>query len=165
MAAARALFRRAAGVSDSPSEVLTRVNEALMKDLPAGRFVTMAYLVLDPSQGLVRCANAGHPAFLLMPDHGEPVSLETTHGFPLGLMPSRYSEVAAKLECGSSILIYSDGVLEATDGGGQEYGGGRLVEFAHGRDVSASSLLADVRRFTAGGALSDDATAVVVRRL
>jgi phosphoserine phosphatase RsbU/P len=165
MAAARTLLRRAAGVSDSPSEVLTRVNEALMKDLPAGRFVTMAYLVLDPGQGLVRGANAGHPAFLLMHDHAEPVSLETTHGYPLGLMASRYSEVEAKLECGTAILIYSDGVLEATDAVGQEYGGSRLLDFAHGPKVCAKSLLADVQRFTAGGTLSDDATAVVVRRL
>lgn len=165
MAAARTLLRRAAGVSDSPSEVLTRVNEALMKDLPAGRFVTMAYLVLDPGEGQVRAANAGHPASLLMADRAEPIALETTHGYPLGMMASRYSEVETDLKCGSAILIYSDGVLEATDNVGEEYGGARLTQFAHGREVSAKSLLADVQRFTAGGALSDDATAVVVRRL
>ena len=165
MAAARTLVRRAAGVSDSPSEVLARVNEALMKDLPAGRFVTMAYMVLDPGEGVVRIANAGHPAFLLMADCASPMALETEHGYPLGLMASRYSEVQAKLESGSAMLIYSDGVLEATDSVGEEYGGARLLEFAHGRKISAKTLLADVQKFSQGGALSDDATAVVVRRL
>lgn len=165
MAAARTLLRRAAGVSDSPSEVLTRVNEALVKDLPEGRFVTMAYLVLDPDRGLVTAANAGHPAPLLMGDGPKPVSLETSHGYPLGMMTSRYPEVEVKLERGDCMLIYSDGVLEATDAKGEEYGATRLIEFLRRREISAQDLLVDVQNFTRGGALSDDATAIVVRRM
>jgi sigma-B regulation protein RsbU (phosphoserine phosphatase) len=165
MAAARTLLRRAAGVSDSPSEVLTRVNEALMKDLPEGRFVTMAYLVLDSGGGLVKAATAGHPPPLLMGDRREPTSLETTHGYPLGMMTSRYSEVGVKLTSGDRMLIYSDGVLESTNSQDEEYGAARLAEFLRGRDVSAKNLIADVQTFTRDGALSDDATAIVVRRV
>jgi phosphoserine phosphatase RsbU/P len=165
MAGARTLLRRAAGVSDSPSEVLTKVNEALMKDLPEGRFVTMAYLVLDSDDGLVKAASAGHPAPLLMGDRHPPAPLETSHGYPLGMMASRYSEVGVELKSGDRVLVYSDGVLEATNRHGEEYGSGRLVEFLHGREVSAQDLLADVQNFTRDGALSDDATAIVVRRV
>ncbi len=165
MAAGRTLLRRAAGVSDSPSEVLTRVNEALVKDLPEGRFVTMAYLVLDPDRGLVTAANAGHPAPLLMSDGPTPVSLETSHGYPLGMMTSKYPEVQVKLKAGDCMLIYSDGVLEATDGRGEEYGAARLSEFMRRREISAQDLLVDMQNFTNGGALSDDATAIVVRRM
>lgn len=164
MAAARTLLRRAANVSDSPSEVLTRVNEALIKDLPQGRFVTMAYLVLDSRHGMVRAANAGHPAFLLSGARPEPMLLETTHGYPLGLMASQYTEIQHNMECGHAIVVYSDGVLEATGDNGEEYGGVRLVDFVRGRELSAKALLADVQSFIRGGALSDDATAVVVRR-
>jgi sigma-B regulation protein RsbU (phosphoserine phosphatase) len=164
MAATRALLRRAAALSDSPSEVLTKVNEALLKDLPDGRFVTMSYLVLDPGDDLVKAANAGHPAPLLMGNRSEPVSFETSHGYPLGLMTSQYSEVRVKLKSGDRMLIYSDGVLEATDGQGNEYGAARLVEFLRGRNTSAKDLLADVQNFTRDGALSDDATAIFVRR-
>ena len=164
MAAARTLLRRAADVSAAPGEVLMRVNDALMKDLPQGRFVTMAYLVLDCGRGVVRAANAGHPAFLLSARSAAPTLLETTHGYPLGLMASQYSEIEVNMECGNCIVIYSDGVLEATGANGEEYGGVRLVEFVRGREVSAKTLLADVQSFIRGGALSDDATAVVVRR-
>lgn len=164
MAAARTLLRRAANVSESPAEVLARVNDALIKDLPQGRFVTMAYLVLDGGRSVVRAANAGHPAFLLSGRGAAPTQLETTHGYPLGLMASQYSEIEVNMECGNSIVIYSDGVLEATGDNGEEYGGVRLAEFVRGRDVSAKALLEDVQSFIRGGALSDDATAVVVRR-
>jgi sigma-B regulation protein RsbU (phosphoserine phosphatase) len=164
MAAARTLLRRAADVSASPSEVLARVNDALMKDLPKGRFVTMAYLVLDSGQGIVRAANAGHPACLLSSERAAPTLLETNYGYPLGLMASQYSEIEVNMECGNAIVLYSDGVLEATDETGEEYGGGRLADFARNREVSAKALLADVQSFIRGGALSDDATAVVVRR-
>jgi sigma-B regulation protein RsbU (phosphoserine phosphatase) len=168
MAGARTLLRRAAGLSDSPSEVLTKVNEALMKDLPEGRFVTMSYLVLDPDGGLVKAANAGHPAPLVMGvmgDRHELALLETTHGYPLGMMASQYSEVGVELKAGDRMLVYSDGVLEATNSQGEEYGAGRLVEFLRGQEVSAKDLLADVQNFTREGALSDDATAIVVCRV
>lgn len=165
MAAARTLLRRAAGVSDSPSKVLSRVNEALVKDLPEGRFVTMAYMVLDVASGVMKAANAGHPAPLLMSDGAEPATLETSQGYPLGMMASQYPEVRVKLKSGDRMLVYSDGVLEATDSRGEEYGAARIVEFVRGREISAKNLLADVQEFTRGGALSDDATAIVVRRV
>jgi serine phosphatase RsbU (regulator of sigma subunit) len=81
------------------------------------------------------------------------------------MMTSQYSEVEVKLESGDRMLIYSDGVLEATDSQGEEYGASRLVEFLRERETSAKDLLADVQAFTRGGALSDDATAIVVRRV
>lgn len=165
MAATRALLRRAAGLSHSPSEVLTKVNEALLKDFPEGRFVTMAYLVVDPGAGWVSAANAGHPPPLLMGERSEPAWLATSHGYPLGLMTSQYSEVRVEFEAGDRLLIYSDGVLEASDGQGNEFGAARLVEFLRGRTTSAKDLLADVQNFTRDGALSDDATAIVVRRV
>jgi sigma-B regulation protein RsbU (phosphoserine phosphatase) len=165
MAAARTLLRRAASVSDSPSEVLARLNEALAKDLPAGRFVTMVYLVLESSGGLVRAANAGHPSLLHMSDRRGLTSLESTHGYPLGLLSSQYSEVQAKLDRGDRMMVYSDGVVEAADSRGEEYGNARLVEFMRGQDISAKGLLADVQRFSRGGSLPDDATAIVVRRV
>jgi sigma-B regulation protein RsbU (phosphoserine phosphatase) len=164
MAAARALLRRAASVSDSPSEVLARLNEALAKDLPAGRFVTMAYLVLE-SNGVVHAANAGHPPVLHMSDRAGPAVLEFAHGYPLGLMASQYSEVQAKLNRGDRMMVYSDGVVEAADSKGEEYGNARLVEFLRGRNISAKQLLAEVQKFSRGGTLSDDATAIVVRRV
>jgi len=164
MAAARSLLRRAAAASNSPSEVLTRVNEAMLRDMPEGRFVTMVYLVLDANDGMVTVANAGHPAPLLVDHHATHEVLETAEGYPLGLMPSRYSEANARLQRGDRLLIYSDGLVEATSPNGEEYGASRLLDHMRMRDPSATSLLADVQSFVHGGSLQDDATALVARR-
>lgn len=129
MAATRSLLRRAAGASRSPSEVLTRVNEAIMRDMPESRFVTLVYLLLDVKAGLVTLANAGHPVLLLVANGCQPKSVHTEHGFPLGVMISQYTEAQVRLQPDDRMLIYSDGVLEAASPDGEEYGADRLVEF------------------------------------
>jgi sigma-B regulation protein RsbU (phosphoserine phosphatase) len=164
MAAARSLLRRAATGSRSPSEVLTRLNEVLLKDLPQGRFVTMSYLVLDTRNHLVTVANAGHPYPLLMSNHSGARALETAEGRPLGMMSSIYSELQVKLERGDRVLIYSDGLAEATGLRDEEYGASRFAQVLRSSDVSAREVIADVQRFTAGRELPDDATAIVIRR-
>ena len=164
MAATRSLFRRVAASGESPADVLTKLNESLLKDLPEGRFVTMLYLVLDPATGKLIAASAGHPYPYIMRESG-PAALETPQGFPLGLLPCQYSEVETNLQLGEAALIYSDGVAEACTPDGEEYGEARLAEALRAAKLSAKALLADVQDFTRGGELSDDATAVVVRRL
>jgi sigma-B regulation protein RsbU (phosphoserine phosphatase) len=164
MAAARSLLRRAAAGSRSPSEVLTRLNEVLLKDLPRGRFVTMSYLVLDTKNHLVTVANAGHPYPLHMSHRSEARALETAEGTPLGMMSSRYSELQVRLEPGDRVLVYSDGLAEATGLRDEEYCPARLAQVLAAPDVSAREVIADVQRFTGGRDLSDDATAILIRR-
>jgi sigma-B regulation protein RsbU (phosphoserine phosphatase) len=164
MAAARSLLRRAAVQSRSPSEVLTRLNEVLLKDLPDGRFVTMAYLVLDASRHVFTVANAGHPYPLLMSDRCGAKTLETAEGSPLGLVSSRYAELQVQLEPGDRVLVYSDGLADATSAGDEEYSSARLLEILKSQDVSARGVIADVQKFTGGRDLPDDATAMLIRR-
>jgi phosphoserine phosphatase RsbU/P len=165
MAATRALLRRAAATTRSPAEVLARVNEAMLRDIPEGRFVTLVYLVLDVQTGKVTLANAGHPSPLLVDSRLRPRQLHTEEGYPLGVMACEFSELQTQLEPGDRLLVYSDGLVEATSRGGEEYGLSRLIGCCCGQDVSAKHLLADVLRFTQGGLLSDDATAIVARRI
>jgi len=164
MAATRSLLRRAAAAAKSPGEVLTKLNESIMRDMPEGRFVTIVYLVLDVKTGVVTLANAGHPAPLLVEARSEPRPLQTAEGYPLGMMVSRYSEVQTQLGRGDRLLIYSDGLLEASSPRGEEYGTSRLANHLRTRNACAKTLLADVQTFTHGGMLSDDATAIVARR-
>jgi len=164
MAAARSLLRRAAVQSRSPSEVLTRLNEALLKDLPDQRFVTMAYLVLDARRHVFTVANAGHPYPLLMSDRCGARTLETAEGSPLGLVSSRYTELQVQLEPGDRVLVYSDGLADATSAGDEEYSSARLLEFLKSQDVSARAMIADMQTFTGGRDLPDDATAMLIRR-
>lgn len=164
MSATRSLFRTAAEGLESPSEVLKRLNKALLKDLPVGRFVTLVYFVLDAKRATVRVANGGHPYPLFVREQTNITELKTEKGLPLGLMNSEYSEIRLTLKAGDRVLIYTDGAVEATNGKGMEYGISRLVKSLQEPGVSAQSVLADVQEFAIGGMLSDDATAIVLRR-
>lgn len=162
MSATRSLFRSAAEDATSPAEVLTRLNRSLRKDLPSGRFVTLVYLILDTATATVKIANAGHPYPLYM-SHSGIAELETKEGFPLGLMDSTYDEVSLQLAPRDQLLLYTDGILEATNRDGEDFGVTRLAESFRKPAASAQSLLADVQAFAQGATLADDATAVALR--
>src|SRR6202451_3670562 len=164
MSATRSLFRVAAEGSQSPCEVLTRLNQALLKDLPEGRFVTLVYSILDTKRATVRVANGGHPYPILVREQTNITELQTEEGLPLGLMNSEYSEIGLTLRTGDRVLMYTDGAVEATNGEGQEYGTSRLVKFLQKQGVSAKSVLTEVQEFASGGTRSDDATAILLRR-
>lgn len=163
MSATRSLFRTAAEGSPSPAEVLKRLNKSLVKDLPTGRFVTLVYMILDLENATARLANAGHPSPLCVGGHSGVTELRCESGFPLGLMHSDYSEVEVQLGAGDRVLIYTDGLLEATSNIGEEFGILRLQQALEKPDASAKSVLSDVQQFARGGILADDATAIVLR--
>ena len=88
MATTRGMLRAVAQNSDSPGEVLARVNDALYPDLPSAMFVTCFYAILDPAAGRLRYANAGHD-LPYVHHHGEGTNDLRAKGMPLGLMPER----------------------------------------------------------------------------
>jgi sigma-B regulation protein RsbU (phosphoserine phosphatase) len=161
MSAARALLRTFAPTADSPAAVLAQLNRVLIDDLPPGKFVTMVYAVLDPASRTLTFANAGHPWPLFV--NGDPHFLQTTSGLPLGIFDSGYDEHRVQLPKGSRVLLYSDGITEACSPAGEEYGIERLRSHAKKKKISPETVLQDVRAFTRGRALEDDATLIVVR--
>jgi len=112
----------------------------------------------------VRVANGGHPYPIFVREQTDITELKTEKGLPLGLMNSEYSEIGLTLQTGDRVLMYTDGTVEATNGEGQEYGTSRLVKSLQKPGVSAQSVLTEVQEFASGGTLSDDATALVLRR-
>ncbi|MGC1453344.1 MAG: GAF domain-containing SpoIIE family protein phosphatase [Candidatus Sulfotelmatobacter sp.] len=161
MSATRGVFRSLAEACCTPGEVLTRLNRLLVDDFPAGKFVTMVYAVLDPGTRTVVFANAGHLRPLFIDRHGEQF-LDTERGLPLGLGCGDYSEAQITLSDGSKLVFYSDGITEAEDARAEEYGLSRLAKHAMKAGSSAVSILDDVRAFTNGSSLRDDATVVFV---
>lgn len=161
MSATRGVFRSLAEACCTPGEVLTRLNQLLVDDFPAGKFVTMVYGVLDPSTRTVTFANAGHLRPLLIDDQGEHF-LETERGLPLGLGNGDYSETQITLSPGSRLVFYSDGITEAENSNGEEYGPCRLAEHSLKCSASAVSIVDDVRSFVNGSNLLDDASVVFV---
>jgi sigma-B regulation protein RsbU (phosphoserine phosphatase) len=161
MSATRGMLRSLAEACCTPGEVLTRLNQLLVDDFPAGKFVTMVYAVLDPSTRSVVFANAGHLRPLFIDEEGEHF-LDTERGLPLGLGCGDYSESRIALSKGSKLIFYSDGITEAENANGEEYGLCSLASHAAKPGASAVSIEDDVRSFTNGAALRDDASVVFV---
>lgn len=161
MSATRGMLRSLAEACCTPGEVLTRLNQLLVDDFPAGKFVTMVYAVLDPETRTVIFANAGHLRPLFIDNDGDRF-LETDRGLPLGLGCGDYSETQIVLSPGSKLVFYSDGITEAEDSDEVEYGLGRLADHAAMPGTSAVTIVEDVRTFVNGSNLRDDATVVFV---
>jgi predicted ester cyclase len=121
MASARSMLRAVAQASDySPGDVLRRVNDSLVTDIPPNMFVTCFYAILDPSSGRLLYANAGHDLPYLRQGGGAELR---ARGMPLGLMPGMsYEEKEIVLEAGEAALFYSDGLVEAHDPKGEMFG-------------------------------------------
>lgn len=162
MSATRGMLRSLAEACCSPSEVLTRLNRLLVQDLPSGKFVTLIYAVFDPKNAQLTFANAGHLPPLALTKAG-PKFVETVAGLPLGLGCGEFSESTVQLQPGARLVFYSDGITEATDPTGEEFGSQRLRVHLHEENGSPQSLLETVRRFANGRGLSDDATVVMIR--
>jgi sigma-B regulation protein RsbU (phosphoserine phosphatase) len=160
MSATRALVRSYADRCDSPGEVLERVNRLLVDDLPEGRFVTMVLAVLDPASRVLTFASAGHPWPLLV--NGDAHFLRTASGMALGIAECKFDECSVTLPRSSQLLLYSDGITEARNANGEDYGMKRLCVYAAGKQLSPLAILDEVRTFTQDPALGDDATMIVV---
>ena len=161
MSATRGMLRSLAQTGSGPAEVLTRLNNLMVDDLPVGRFVTMVYAEFDPATRTVRIASAGHlPPLLVEPDGHRWITTE--RGLPLGIAPCEFSETAVTLDPQSRLAIYSDGITEAAIGTGEEYGQERLLAQMKAAEVCVESLLADVKKFVNGAGLRDDATLILL---
>lgn len=160
MSATRGMLRSLAETTCTPGEVLTKLNSLLVNDFPAGKFVTLIYAVLDPKSRTVIFANAGHlhPLFVDSEIH----FLDTERGLPLGLSAGDYSETSVNLSPGSRLVLYTDGITEAVNERGEEYGLERLARHVSSHGASAVSIIGDVRNFTDGLDLRDDASVLFI---
>jgi serine phosphatase RsbU (regulator of sigma subunit)/anti-sigma regulatory factor (Ser/Thr protein kinase) len=167
MSATRSVLRASAQRLVEPGVVLERVNEHLCPDMPAKMFVTCLYGVLDPQSGLLRFANAGHDLPYVKTAQGV-VELRA-RGMPLGLMPGMaYEEKEAVLQPGDSVLLHSDGVVEAHDPDREMFGFPRLkstMAGVSGGQELIDRVLADLDSFTGPGSeQEDDITMVTLQR-
>jgi serine phosphatase RsbU (regulator of sigma subunit)/predicted ester cyclase len=125
MFSTRSMLRAVAQNSESPGDVLRRVNDPLCADIPPSMFVTCFYAILEPKCGRLLYANAGHDLPYLR-QAGEAQELRA-RGMPLGLMPGMgYEEKETILEAGEAVRFYSDGLVEAHDPKGEMFGFPRL---------------------------------------
>jgi serine phosphatase RsbU (regulator of sigma subunit) len=167
MAMAKFVFRSLAREHPEPGDFLAHANDVVVDEIAPGKFITMAYLAVDPARGEVASASAGHPAPRLLLADGTVRALDAT-GLVLGIEAGQdYEEVRADLPPRATIVLYTDGVVEARRRG-EMYGVERLdALLAEKRTLSpaqlAHAIAEDARRY-AGGELGDDLAVVVIRR-
>jgi len=165
MANVQASLRASVRDLDSPARVCGIVNGMLCESIAANKFVTFFCGVLNANTRTFRYCNAGHPYPILVSagaahtlDHG---------GAVLGVFPAwNYQDSSVNLKSGDRLLLFTDGITEAEDAQGEEFGVERVAAFAKAHASSSAAelneqLLAQVSDFC-GAQFQDDATLVVL---
>jgi serine phosphatase RsbU (regulator of sigma subunit) len=166
MSSLQAALRAFASEASPPETVCASVNRLLCGQMIAGRFVTMVYLRLDAARAKLVYANAGHNPPLLARVDGHVETLQSS-GTVLGVFAeAEYASGEVALRSGDRLLLYTDGITEARDKAGEEFGEARLqAALVRNRHLAASDLhqavMSEVTRF-AGAGFEDDATLLAV---
>ena len=148
MMASKIILQSCAMLGRSAAEILTKTNEAICSNNMEEMFVTVWLGILEISTGRLTAANAGHEYPVLKKPDGPYELLKDRHGFVLGGMDGvTYREYELKLEPGSRLFLYTDGVPEATDAAEQMFGTERMLA-ALNKDPEArpEDTLRNVRR-------------------
>lgn len=170
MAFLRASLRAAIHVGYAPHISMSKMNYLLWESIENHQFVTAFYGVLDATNRTLAYANAGHnPPLLIEPD-GTYRYIERGE-LPLGMFKdARFYEYYLSIEAGQTLVLYTDGVTEANDESGEEYGRERLADIAReARHLTAREMIPfihnDVIRWTNGRGADDDITFVIVKAI
>ena len=170
MAFLRASLRAASHIGYAPHISMSKVNYLLCESIERNQFVTAFYGILDATNRTLAYSNAGHNPPLLMDADGK-ARFEERGGVPLGMFrDSRYYEYYATIDPGQVLVLYTDGVTEAMNPAGEDYGRDRLVDAVRRcRDLSAREMIdfihRDVVEWTDGLGLTDDVTFFIVKAL
>jgi sigma-B regulation protein RsbU (phosphoserine phosphatase) len=170
MAFLRASLRAATHIGYATHISMTKVNFLLWESIERNQFITAFYGVLDASNKTISYANAGHNPPLLLETNGDFRFLERG-GMPLGMFrDTRYYEYFLSLTKGQVLVLYTDGVTEATSTSGQEYGRERLAETVKKcKHLSAREMVTfihrDVMDWTGGRGADDDLTLFIIKTL
>lgn len=151
-------------------EVLTRVNQLLF-ETSVHRFATMFYAIYAPAERTLVWTNAGHCAPVLVRGLGQVCARLDSLTLPVGILPAiAATQQTIQMDPGDRIIVVSDGITEACDCRGEEFGDGRLLRMVRkGGFVPAarlcSSVLDAVKHFSRGCLRADDRSVVVVNVL
>ncbi len=175
MAMCRSVLRSVASTGESAAGVLRQVNRQLYPDIREDMFISMAYLVIQKTADTIMLARAGHDAPLLFRAADRTVTKVNPPGMALGIDSGNvFDRVTAdfkvRLDPGDCLILYTDGVTEALDLNGSEFGIGRLIEVIQaGAGESAATIVNrvtdTVKAFVGNQPQTDDITLVAIRKL
>lgn len=169
MALSRTLIRSVAFDGGSPAHTIARANDLILADSRTELFVTAFYAMLEAGTGRVRYANGGHMPAIVIRAAGESTLLRA-HGMALGILRGEVPpEETVVLEPGDTLILYTDGLIEATDAEEQFFGREQLIEVAERHRHDPPERLVEAIRdaiadFVGDVPQFDDLTLVVARR-
>jgi serine phosphatase RsbU (regulator of sigma subunit) len=152
-----------------PAELMFNLNNAVYQVTDKKMFVSFAYLLLDKRTMTAHVATAGHPPiFLIQKSDGAIIEIRTPNLALAVQVSTQYTERAVHVNHGDVLILYTDGITEATNDKGEQFGADRLKELISNTERGSSealsnSIMASVRTFTIKKEFADDATIVVVR--
>jgi len=169
-------FHAAVQEDFAPTAVLERITVA-SRLFPEGKYITATAVRFGTASMVLEYASAGHPPGLLLGNDGSVVPLEPSAPMIHPALPGwRCEQRVVRMEKGDQLLLYTDGLTEAQNGDGDDFGFERLVALlpqlagpAASVEARRTDLLAALRqelaRFAGGRPLDDDLTLALVRRL
>src|ERR1041384_4489833 len=170
MAFLRASLRAATHIGYAPHISMAKVNYLLWESIERNEFVTAFYGILDVPTRTLTYPNAGHNPPILLKQNGD-VSFMNRGSVPLGMFrDTRYYEYFQTIEPGQVLVLYTDGVSEAMNGDGEEYGRDRLLAAVRNcRELSAREMIDFIHRdliaWTDGHGTHDDVTFFIIKSL
>ena len=170
MAVSRTLIRATGIRGVLPSECMTYSNSLLAKESVNSMFVTVFYGIYNIQTGEVIYTNAGHNPPYLMKANGTIEQLPLSKDIVAGAIDEyQYKDVKLQMEHGDTLLLYTDGVTEATNTVFEEYGEGRLKALLEKQTKAdclqiIDNIKADVKAFAGDAEQSDDITLLALKR-
>ena len=146
------------------------MNDLLNEENDAAMFVTIFYAMYDPETSELTYANGGHNSPLIIHADGSSELLPLTGGIALGIVPGiEYGESSLKLSPGDTVIFYSDGVTEAMNADGEEFGVERMREIFEPSpptdpEAATAAIFEAVHAFAGDTDQSDDITCVTLHR-
>ena len=174
MAICRSVLRAEAARNPSPADVLRKVNRQLYPDIKEDMFISMAYLILDHERNGITLARGGHDAPLLYKQQSQSVTPVKSPGMVLGIDSGNVfdritNDFAVPLERDDCLILYTDGVTEALNTEGDEFGLERTTESVRasassGAQAIVRRVIDDVRNFAGSQPQNDDITLIAIRK-
>jgi len=174
MAICRSVLRSQATGNSSPADVLQKVNRQLYPDIKEDMFISTAYVILDHARNVVTLCRAGHDAPLLYQHQTRAITPLKPPGMVVGIDSGSVfdritSDFVLTLERDDCLLLYTDGVTEALDANGDEFGFERMVECvrasaASGAPAIIARIIDELRSFVGSQPQNDDITLIAIRK-
>ena len=170
MALTFSLLRAETELSNDPYQILLNVNRYLLKMNASGMFVTVLYGILDCRTGEFIYTRAGHPLPIVLGPDGKILDISMNLGQPLGLFPDVKLDLqTVVIPAGGLMLLYSDGLNEAIDLQGNEFGNERIIDQLITQNEKSSKVICrklwDAVKTHSGNLPSqDDFVTVIIKR-